>query len=607
MTDSLTTPIDFNSQGMVRLNRRQRRAPCELRVLEVIEKLAEVREKNPGEWWKTLGAEALKDYWVYLRLVLDYRFLDPWDHGEEVVPFVQECIDNEDPMMILAPRGAAKTGVVTVPLLPWLIAKDPTLCGIITNCREDFAAQFARTAAKIITESVNYRSCFRHVLPSDKWGEGGYFIRQAAGEFGGAMNRVDPSIGSYGVNGNIVGSHVRAMLHDDLINDKTYLSPVERGKAEAFLKESLNCLDPGGVFCCCATRWHFDDVYGKLEKGDILIDGKKVKIFKRGAERYVLDDDGQPVAEVFNPRRTFVDMHGAKHQVGYTQEELNGKKITLGALYSALYMNNPISDSDRMISVETINQFIAFNQPLGPLAKVGIEIVSTAESFWQAVITAMRDEKKMFSVERIRPKMSARGIEKHARIRAVVGPLAAESHLFIRDDLWARDGSIGQEIREFDRGGDDLLDALTYAILRAPKWQEGHPIRPYIAVDPAFTANEQSNYTAILVGCWWHDDFYVLDAHKFKAQKTEVRTSQIFKMADKYLTGTGDLAPNRIAESSAFRSPGNGRGTRILPQVKWNVSRGIDGIGGEDENRLTEERSNHQDQRSEGSYRRFRH
>lgn len=579
MTSSTLPTIDLNSLGPVRLSRRQNLAPCELRVLEVIERLAEVKAKNPKEWWPTLRAAALADYWVYLRLVLDYRFLDPWDHGEEVVPFFQDCVDDNEPGLILAPRGGAKTGVISTPATPWLIARDPTITTIITNVRESKASEFARNASRIITECAFYRQAFPDVQPTDKWGEGGYYVKQTAQNYGGALGRVDPSIGSYGVGGNIVGSHVRAIIHDDLINDKTYNSPVERAKAEAFLKESLNCLDPGGLFMCCATRWHFDDVYGKLENGEIIIDGKRVKVFCRGAERYVEDDDGNAVVEIFNPRRTYVDMHGRQLQVGYTPEMLKGFKQNLGSLYSALYMNKPVSDADRLLSVETVNQFISFNFPLAPLAKVGVEIVASAETFWQAIITSMREEELMFSVEKIRPKPSAQGIEKHARIRAIVGPLAQEGRLYVRDDLWNREDSLGKEFREFDRGDDDLLDALSYAILRAPKWVEGQNPSPYVAVDPAFTANAQSNHTALVCGCWVRDCFYVIDAHRFKAQKTEVIIGQIFKMALKYLEGTGNSEPNSGVSSHGFTSPGNTRGRHRAPEVKWNMPRTIDSIG----------------------------
>lgn len=601
MKDSKTLQIDTNSLGPVMLSRKSRIAPCEKRVMQLLDELRGVKENNPKEYWPTLARAALADYWVYLRLVLNYSFLDPWDHGEEVVPFIQGCVDDAAPGIVMAPRGAAKTGVVTVPILPWLLAKNPSMTSLITNVREEKAAYFARLGSKIITESYNFRQCFQYLIPTDKWGEGGYFLKSQKGEVG----RVDPSIGSCGVGGNIVGAHVGAIVHDDLINDKTYMSPVERQKAHNFLVESLNCLDPGGIFLVMCTRWHFDDVYGKLEEGKILIDGQKPRVFRRSAERYVLDDDGKPVVEVFNARRTYVDMQGRQKIVGFTKEELEGKKINLGPLYEALYNNQPVSDSDRMIQVELVNQYVSFNSGLAPLEKLGVEIVSTAETFWQAMIGYMREKHIPYAVQKIRPRPSSRGIEKHARIRAVLGTLVSSGKCYIREDLWTRDGNLGQEMREFDRGADDLLDALTYCILNAPKWYSGSKPVPYLAVDPAFTANAQSDSTAIVVGCWLRDDFYVLDAYKFKAQKTEVILSQIFNMAEKFRLGSEEKSPaSGRGLASGFVSPGNER--RVTPKfdVRWGNFQNINSIG---ENVDAQERQVNKNNRARQIYRGFRH
>jgi hypothetical protein len=599
MTDSRNLRIDTNSLGPVRLNRKKHIAPCERRVLELLDELRGVRENNPKGYYPRLAEAAKKDYWIYLRLILNYNFLDPWDHGEEVVPFIQDCVDNNEPGLIMAPRGAAKTGVATVPITPWLLARNPNITTIITNVREEKASYFARLASKIITESANYRTCYPYVVPTDKWGEGGYYLKSQKGIIG----RVDPSIGSFGVGGNIVGAHVSAIIHDDLINDKTYLSPAEREKAKAFLIESLNCLDPGGTFLTMCTRWHFDDVYGKLERGEILIDGKKPKVFKRAAERYVLNDQNEPVVEVFNARRTYIDMAGNRMTVGFTAEELAGKKLSLGALYSALYENEPVSDADRVLQVENVNQYISFNQGLAPLGKIGVEIVSTAETFWQALINEMREKNIGYAVQKIRPRPSSRGIEKHARIRAVVGQVVSNGKLYVRDDVWARDNNLGQEMREFDRGADDLLDALTYAILNAPKWVAGQPSIPYLAVDPAFTANTTSDSTAIIVGCWVRDDFYVLDSHKFKAQKTEIILGQIFKMAEKYREGSEARDANRPLPSRGFVSTGNEhKSHQAAGQAFWGVSKNIDSEGDDDE-----KRQKYGNRRSVKVYRGFRH
>lgn len=559
--------IDTNSQGPVRLNRRMTLAPCEMRLREVDQRLALVRKTEPKKYYSELCKYACADYWVFLRRVLDYRHLDPWDHGEELVAFIQANLGS--PMLIMMPRGSGKSTTVTEPLIPWLIARDPTLTAIVTNIREEKAKYFTRGAARIISDSVNYQRCFPYVRPTDKWGEGGYYIATQRSDGGGNTGRIDPTISAYGVGGNITGAHVRAILHDDLLNEETSKYPNQRQRSEGFFKESLNCLDPGGVMVVCCTRWHFEDLYGKMESGQIMGHGQPFKVFKRGAERFVLDDDGRPVVEIFNRHRTYVDFRGVKQVIGFDKHFLATQKSNLGTLYHALFMNSPISDGDRLIDIENIRTFPSFNQDLQSVKRMGIEIVSSASVFWDAFCNSLREQKITCSVDRIRPNgaNSRLNIEKHARIKAVVGPIAEKGRLWIREDLWARDANIGQEIREFDKGRDDALDALTYCILKAPKFQEGKPPEPYIAVDPAFTANQQSDYTAVLCGCWYGEDFYVLDCHLFKAQKTELIISQILTMYNKFKDGKAIKAQPK-SRTRSFRSPGQAS-RRVMPKSIW--------------------------------------
>lgn len=591
----------MNSLGPVRKNRRSSIAPCERRVLEAKELLEEVRhsDPNPEAYFLTLGELAVQDYWIYLRLILDYRFLDPWDHGEEMVWFLQKHLGQ--PMLFLVPRGGAKTGTITVPILPWLIARDPTLTGIIANIREEKASYFAKLAAGILM-SENYARCFPYVRPSKKWGEGGYYLKQLKNSSGGVGGRVDPNIGSFGVGGNITGAHVRAMAHDDLVNEETSQYPSQLAKAESFFKESLNCLDPGGTLVVAATRWTFGDLYGKMVKGTLLGNGAPFQVFTRGAERVVLDDNNQPTVEVYNAHRTYVDFRGLQQQVGYTEEFLEGQKVNLGSLYYALYMNTPVHAADSELSADSVKTFATFAAPLAPAIRVGVEIVSAAATFWDALHKAAREQGKGFSLERIQPAAGKQG-EKQTRIRSVIGPLAENGRLYCREDLWNREGNIGEEIRQFPKGEDDALDALAYCILKAAKFEPGKFPRPYIAVDPAFTNNKQSDHTAVLCGCWYGDDFWILDCHKFKAQKVDLIINQIFRMQEKYRLGSEEKKSER-RPSSTFVSPGNERRLyRGRANIAWGRGNYHENVG---EHFNDEEGSSQQNQRPVYGSRRFR-
>jgi hypothetical protein len=523
--------VDLNSLGPVRKNRRMTLAPCEVRIQQKLQEITDTYgsgAKNSEEFAAALGRAAKEDYWFFLRVILRYEFLDPWDHGEEIVHFMQSNLG--DPQMIMVPRGGIKTGCITIPYMPWAIAKDPTLRGILTNARDNRAQHFAREAANIITSPM-YQTAFPYVQPGTKWGEKGYYVKGVSVDGDETLGRVDPSIGVYGLGGNITGSHVRAILHDDLINEDIARSAIELERADSFFKESLNCLDPGGQMFVVCTRWRYNDFYGKIESGEYECSGKRFKVFKRGALRTVLDDNGQPVEELFNPHRVYFDVNKNRQEVGYTEDFLRSMKKIHGSMYWALYQNDPLGDVDREFAIDQVREFIRFPVDLSNSVRAGIEAEGGATAFYSTFCQTMRDEGRRTPIEKLR---APRGQDKHSKIRAVVGQLIENGQLYIREDIWNRPGGLGQEIREFDRGDDDALDALCICIERAPKNSLGKPPIPYVGVDPAFTAEKHSDHTAIVVGCWYGEDFYVLDCHKFKAQKIDLITRNIMRLIDKY-------------------------------------------------------------------------
>lgn len=569
--------IDTTSAGPVHKGRKQRIAPCMKQLKLHLDYLRDVAEREPDNYYPEMARIARESYWFYLWVICGYRWLDPWDHGEEIVPFIQENWGS--PMMFLLPRGAGKTGTITIPIFPWTISRDPTFTAGIANATEEKAGEFTRSAAAIIADAKLYRECFPEIVPSDKWGEAGYRItlNDAEEQF---LGRADPSLKPFGVGSNLTGSHLRGFIADDLINEQSSKSEAERQKARGFLGESFNTVDPGGVYIVCGTRWRFDDFYGEIEDDKIVGPFGSFKILKRGAERYVQDDQGNPYLEVYNAHRTYVDQFGKDVQVGYTPEFLLAQKKNLGTLYYALYQNTPLSDADSQFEVERVQQHIEFPGELGPVVQVGVECESAGPMILQQILKIMREQNRIFSVA----KLTAPKKDKHARIRAVLQPMIDNGNINIRDDLWRQNGNIGTEIRQFDKGEDDCLDALTYNVLKAPKWIAGKPSGVYITVDMAYTAERESNHTCILAGAYLRDVHYTLDCVKFKTPKIETIASQLFKVYDKFQRKQYEVSKPG-ARVSAVHSLGNAPRRRRLSR-----GRRIDNIWGFEEHKPQEDK-----------------
>lgn len=487
---------------------------------------------------------SLRSYWTYLRIINDYRWMDPWFHGEELCRFLEELEANEEDGLILTWRGSGKTGMITQPMPAWWLAKNHYGRVGISNAIEDKAAKMGKVAAAIITNNRAYKLCFPHVRPSEKWGEAGYYLDVAAEEIFGSKERVDPSISTYGIRGNITGAHLNGgFIFDDLLNMDYSKSVAMRRRAEEFFTEVINIIDPGVPIRGCATRWTYDDYCGKIETGELLGPRGRLRIYKTGVTKK--DKAGNPT--LVWPQHTYKDSRGMKVKAGETFSRLEAKKKTLKGLFSALYYNEPVANEDIQFDLSMIHTFKTLPPPfeLGPVGRIGVECESQGTSLLSTFSVMMRTERRVFQIE----KLTAGRMDKKERIRSILQPVIKYGTFNIREDLYRREDNLGEELRTFDKGSDDALDACSYLI----KMCDINRIDVYpivnIAVDPAFSAEYYSDWTAIVAGCAFQGQFWILDCVKFQTNRTDYIVRMLFSMYDKF----NNLAFKQAQESKIYK------------------------------------------------------
>lgn len=502
-------------------------APCEKRLQrhrEVLDGIA--RSKGEKAYYRALGELAQRDYWLFLRDVLLYEWLDPWFHGEEVCTFLAQTEGST--RAILMPRGSGKSSMVTVPMPAWRLARDPMCRVMVCNATEPKASQFCRASAQIIANHPRYKKCYPYLVPSDKWGEGGYYVDISAFDKSqGSVERIDASLKSWGITSNVTGAHVNGeTIFDDLINREISRSPTQLRRVEDFYSEALNCTDAGTTVTICGTRWVYGDYYGKLISGDLGGNEGPVNILKLGYLRK--NEHGHN--ELIWPQKTFIDLAtGKPNTAGYTWEKIKEQKKNLGALFSALYENEPVVDEDRKFDLDLIKKFKEIPFETGAIASVYIEVESQAQALYDGVRRCMQQEGRVFRLERVTSKK----VSKRERILSTLQPLIADVRFNMPLRLWEGGDNIGEELRTYDKGKDDCLDACSYVAALAKENKEGAP-RVYIAVDPAFSVDSYSDYTAIAAGCVVDGEFYLLDLLRFQTDRVDVIARQIFRMYDKF-------------------------------------------------------------------------
>ena len=500
-------------------------AGCEQALWGDIEMLEMLRGKvqNEAEWWACVGKVCQKSYWAFLRIILGYRWMDPYWHGEVITRFIEETRGRD--RLIILPRDSGKTASVTVPYIAYKIACDPAALCQLTNANEDKAWQFARTASKIISNNSTFQKAYPHIKPSpEKWGKRGYeidvsFLLQ---DQSASIDRTDPSINAYGVKGNITGAHVNLQMHDDLINHETIKSPLKMQHVESFLKEAFRCCVAHGEIFISGTRWLYHDVYGEVLGGRIKAHKGRFAVLKHGIYR--------ANGEICWPQRTFIDQKGHESKAGYTVEQVEGFKSD--PLFPALYLCEPKSSENSDIDSELVQVFKIKDMPFetGPVQGVYIEGSNAGTMLADAFKQMLMDEGRRIRVETI----TAKGQSKDTRIKVYLGTYANSGKLHVNEEAWRGTHSLGTQIRNYPAGKDDMIDAATYVCKLAKEPPAGEPPRITLVVDPAFTNDRHSDYTAIVCGVKYLGEVWILDSYQLKTTKPMVIGRQIIKMHDKW-------------------------------------------------------------------------
>lgn len=502
--------------------RKGRIAPCEQRLLTYLEVLETVSKLEPHLFWTQLGKICKEDYWAFLRFILRLRFLDPWWHGEVIIDFIQET-QGED-RIVIVPRDHGKSSTITTPYPCWRVAQDPGLRTQTTNAGEGKARDMVRAQADTITKNDRYRRCFPEIVPGTIWSRDGYFLdaHQALDDdIDGSVERIDPSFKGYGVKGNITGAHVGLQIHDDLISFQTFQSKVEMERVRQFLSEAFRCCETGGEILICCTRWTYHDVYGSIESGELCAHKGPFKVLKRG----IFNDKG----ELVWPQRTYIDLAGKKQKSGYTKVAVESLKKQ--PLFSALYLGEPLADEDVQFELDLIGRFEIPPFDTGPCRSVGVEIESQAKPFVSTIEMMKRQENRRFRLD----VLTSGHVKKETRIQGILGPIIERGQLWMPERVWKSAGDLGEELRTFPVGSDDLLDAAAYCAKNAPKHTPGRPPTPYVACDPAWSdAGKWVDASGIVCGCWFEEDFYILATKKIQTSRPEILVRMIFRMYDQF-------------------------------------------------------------------------
>lgn len=172
-----------------------------------------------------------------------------------------------DVLIMTLPPGSAKSSYGSVVFPSWYLGRNPTRCIIAASHTAELAERFGRKVRNNIKSDIH-----ANVFPTSKLSSDST-----------AAGRWDTSLGgeyfAAGVGGSITGRRADLFLCDDPIKSREDAdSPTVRQKQWDWWRDDVSTrLKPGAAVVLIMTRWHEDDLAGRLIE-DMKLSSKRIKI-----------------------------------------------------------------------------------------------------------------------------------------------------------------------------------------------------------------------------------------------------------------------------------------------------------------------------------------
>lgn len=212
-------------------------------------------------------------------------------HHALIVQKLQDVADGKTKrLMLFLPPGSAKSTYANGRFVPWFLGRQEGLCAILATHTGDFAAKWGRRS-RAIASSPAYRSVFGFgVSPSVKAADSWWL------ENGSEYMAV-------GVGGAVTGNRADLIVVDDPVKGREEAdSQTMRNKTWDWYLEDLHTrLKPGGAIVLIMTRWHEDDLAGRL-LADMQAGGEAWEVVSIPAECESADDPlGREIGQMLWP------------------------------------------------------------------------------------------------------------------------------------------------------------------------------------------------------------------------------------------------------------------------------------------------------------------
>lgn len=425
-------------------------------------------------------------------------YLPGWVHKDicqRLEKFSEQVANQESPrLMLFMPPRHGKSTLASVAFPAWHLGRHPDHEFISCSYSGSLAMNFSRKVRQLLREPV-YKNVFeKSRLDKDSQSVESWQTTQGGGYV------------AAGVGGGITGKGANILVIDDPVKNREDAESENNREAtwDWYTSTAYTRLSPGGGILVILTRWHDDDLAGKLlrhaEEGADQWEVIKYPAIAEEDEKY------RKVGESLHPERYNVD---ALEQI---------RKAIGPRDWSALYQQNPVSDEGDYFSREMIryydfdeidtshlNFYCAWDLAIGQRDRndysVGIvvgvdeydtlyvvdvvrgkydgfelveQILDLYETWRPSIVGIERGHIEMALGPFLQKRTRERGLneayfkdlkvgkrDKEARARAIQGRMQQGMVYFPKDAIWT--GPMVAELLRFPNGThDDQVDALAW-------------------------------------------------------------------------------------------------------------------------------------------------
>lgn len=289
----------------------------------------------------------------YFTLHTKPDYLLGWVHKEicdELDRFLQDVADKKSPRLIITmPPRSGKSELVSRRFPAFALGRNPELQIIATSYSSDLSQRFNRDVQRVIDDE-KYFELFPNTRLSNsrvRTDSRGSYIRTSD------LFEIVGHAGAYrscGVGGGITGQGADILIIDDPIKDRAQAGSktIRDSIWDWYTSTAYTRLSPGGGVIVMATRWHTDDLIGRLIQRMGEGDTFRIVNYPAIAEH---DELHRKAGEALHPER-------------YPLSTLLQIQKTIGSRdWEALYQQHPVPDGGALFKLEWFRRWTASSLP----------------------------------------------------------------------------------------------------------------------------------------------------------------------------------------------------------------------------------------------------